>query len=99
MNSGASETSDGPPPYQVAGRDRFDSWRERPHPDWLELEVTVWISGLYWNPWQEPSTQVSPSGERDEVRIAVVPDTNVGVSYIVTARARLVTLIEVADLQ
>jgi len=44
--------------------------------------VSLWISGLFWDPWQHPSTQSAPPGGRDEVRVAVVPNTHVGVSYM-----------------
>ena len=98
MSSAGADAGDGPPPYRVEGSNRFESWRQRDHPEWVELEVSLWISGLFWDPWQHPSTQSAPAGSRDEVRVAVVPNTHVGVSYMVTPRARLVTIVEIADL-
>jgi hypothetical protein len=62
MSSAGAEPGDGPPPYRVEGRDRFESSRERDHPDWVELEVSLWISDLFWDPWQHPSTRSSPHG-------------------------------------
>ena len=95
----SSRVSDGPPPYRLSGYGRVTEWRTSVPEEWLELEVELWISGLCWNPWQEPSVQSSPPrlGE-DEVRRAVVPGARVGVSYTINVKAKLVRLIEVADL-
>lgn len=93
------ELPDGPPPYRVDGQDRLQSWKVELHDEWVELEVDYWIAGLHWDPWQHPSVQSSPATAREgEVRSAVVPDTRVGISYVVWPRARLVRLLEVADL-
>jgi hypothetical protein len=53
MSSAGADADDGPPPYRVEARDRFDAGRERDHPEWVELEVTLRISGLFWD--GEPS--------------------------------------------
>lgn len=56
MSSAGADAGDGPPPFRVEECDRLESWRERDRPEWVELEVSLWISGLFWDPWQHPST-------------------------------------------
>jgi hypothetical protein len=95
----SARSPDGPPPYRVHGQDRFLAWLVADHPDWVEWEVWLWISGLCWDPWQEPSVQSTASGSTGaEVRNAVVPDTSVGVSYSIWPKSHALWLIAVADL-
>jgi hypothetical protein len=90
---------DGPSPFRVHNHGRVEAWKVVQHEQWIELEVDMWISGLHWDPWQHPSVMSAPPGATsDEVRTAVVPATRVGISYMVVPRAKMVWLIEVADL-
>lgn len=90
---------DGPPPYTLYGVAEFEAWRVSEHPESVQLDVWLWISGLCWDPWQDPSEQsAAPMPGQDEVRTAVVPDTRVGISYAVAPKAKVISLIAVADL-
>lgn len=99
MGDELPDHADGPPPYRVYGQDRLAAWKVDPHEAWVELEVELWVSGLYYDPWQHPSVPSGPPTARDgEVRSAVVPGTRVGISYGIWAKSRSVRLLEVADL-
>jgi hypothetical protein len=74
------------------------AWNDNDHPDdHLFRLVTEWIINLADKPWQAPSVPLSfAEGQPDEIRMAVVPDTNVRVFYEHRHVDGAVTLLRVA---
>ena len=46
------------------------------------MRVRLWLSGLFWDPAQEPATRMAFQDDGTEWYSVEIPETNVGVSYI-----------------
>jgi hypothetical protein len=47
------------------------------------MEAQLWISGLSWDPWQQPSRHTGTTTAGDETRTAYLEDSRLRIAYVI----------------